>query len=283
MEKLGIITAWASGNQTANTDIASFSSSIFYDLPGTVTVDSNDKTGNISGFSNYGIRSTDLFAPGTQILSTVPLTNNTLLTDPKISLPAKDISSNEIINDYSNHRTYFTMQTNEATGTLTEISDGLLKIKKAKPITDDPDPLTKETIGNDPSNGTILFTLKAPNPLPKIDNDKRYVLMVTGKSNTPKIYLKAFVKTIDGNWERPNYTYPLVNDFTTNLYPIDTGLNGGKFDLDDLQIVISVSTNNSTTTLVDEIDISSIWITDSEGCPFAYLDVLPWLLPQYQA
>ncbi len=272
MEKLGIITAWASGNQTANTDIASFSSSIFYDLPGTVTVDSNDKTGNISGFSNYGIRSTDLFAPGTQILSTVPLTNNTLLTDPKISLPAKDISSNEIINDYSNHRTYFTMQTNEATGTLTEISDGLLKIKKAKPITDDPDPLTKETIGNDPSNGTILFTLKAPNPLPKIDNDKKYVLMVTGKSNTPKIYLKAFVKTIDGNWERPNYTYPLVNDFTTNLYPIDTGLNGGKFDLDDLQIIISVSTANSTTTLVDEIDISSIWITDSEGCPFAYLN-----------
>jgi len=43
-----------------------------YDLPGIISVSASDQNDNLAEFSNFGVKSIDLTAPGTNILSTVP-------------------------------------------------------------------------------------------------------------------------------------------------------------------------------------------------------------------
>ena len=66
-----IIAVYASGNSSADCDINSYSSSNTPLTAGKLTVNAMDSRGQVSGFSNYGRLSTDLFAPGQDILSTI--------------------------------------------------------------------------------------------------------------------------------------------------------------------------------------------------------------------
>lgn len=69
-ESAGINVVWASGNSSDNIDVTQCTSAYFYKVPGAIVVNSCGVTGRKSGFSCYGIRSTDVFAPGEEILST---------------------------------------------------------------------------------------------------------------------------------------------------------------------------------------------------------------------
>ena len=65
----GIINIFAAGNDGANNDVTPFYPSSF-NLASIVSVASSDAADNRSGFSNYGVTSVDLAAPGDGILST---------------------------------------------------------------------------------------------------------------------------------------------------------------------------------------------------------------------
>ena len=67
----GILFIAASGNDGGNADSAPMYPAA-YDLDVIVSVASTDRNDNMSGFSNYGLTSVDLGAPGSAILSTVP-------------------------------------------------------------------------------------------------------------------------------------------------------------------------------------------------------------------
>lgn len=65
----GILNVCAAGNQGRNIDPAPFYPASF-SSPGIISVASSDSNDDRSGFSNYGVTSVDLAAPGSNILST---------------------------------------------------------------------------------------------------------------------------------------------------------------------------------------------------------------------
>ncbi len=70
--RLGAVTVIATGNNALDTDRNLFTSATLATNPYAVAVNSSDATGRLSAFSNYGAYTTDLAAPGSCILSTVP-------------------------------------------------------------------------------------------------------------------------------------------------------------------------------------------------------------------
>jgi len=72
--KSGIVFVAASGNDSNNNDITPVYPAS-YDCSNIISVAATDQDDNLANFSNYGINTVDLGAPGVSILSTVP--NNT--------------------------------------------------------------------------------------------------------------------------------------------------------------------------------------------------------------
>lgn len=81
--KAGAIALVASGNSGWDNDISNSMASGFLNNPYAVVVDAANPTGTMSTFSDYGKRTTDIVAPGSQILSTVPM-------DQSVYYPEKD-------------------------------------------------------------------------------------------------------------------------------------------------------------------------------------------------
>lgn len=73
----GVVTVFAAGNSVNDLD-QTIETPSFIDSPYLLTVDSMNPAGNRSGFSNYGETMTDVFAPGSDIMSTVPATVESL-------------------------------------------------------------------------------------------------------------------------------------------------------------------------------------------------------------
>ena len=70
--KKGAISVIASGNSSSNNDELAATSTFAHTNPYAVVVDSSDMEGNPSPFSCYGQETTDLYSPGSTILSTIP-------------------------------------------------------------------------------------------------------------------------------------------------------------------------------------------------------------------
>jgi len=66
-----ILFVAAAGNETTNNDVTP-SYPANYDLPNIISVAATDQTDNLADFSNYGLTSVDVAAPGANILSTIP-------------------------------------------------------------------------------------------------------------------------------------------------------------------------------------------------------------------
>ncbi len=75
--KYGVITVYASGNSATDLDKYGTTSTLSYLDPSVITVDSNNVNGLASSFSNYGKKTTTLFAPGGGILSTIKTSKHT--------------------------------------------------------------------------------------------------------------------------------------------------------------------------------------------------------------
>jgi subtilisin family serine protease len=69
--KYGIAFVCAAGNDGKDNDSTPFYPAA-YDLPNIITVAATDANDNLASFSNYGVNSVDIAAPGAEILSTVP-------------------------------------------------------------------------------------------------------------------------------------------------------------------------------------------------------------------
>lgn len=102
----------AAGNDGVNIDLnlnQTFPAS--FNLQNIISVASIDNTGSLSGFSNYGVNSVDIAAPGSYILSTIPnnsfrVLSGTSMATPHVSgvaalllscnsnLPVKDVKAN---------------------------------------------------------------------------------------------------------------------------------------------------------------------------------------------
>lgn len=72
LNRAGVALSIASGNDSSNIDYLSDSGSYYSTLAGAVLVDAADKEGRPADFTNYGVRRSDIAAPGVDILSTVP-------------------------------------------------------------------------------------------------------------------------------------------------------------------------------------------------------------------
>lgn len=69
--KPGVVMAFAAGNSARDNDIRpNFPSS--YDLPNIISVAATDSSDNLANFSQWGLRSVDVGAPGVGVLSTLP-------------------------------------------------------------------------------------------------------------------------------------------------------------------------------------------------------------------
>ncbi|MEG0477223.1 MAG: S8 family serine peptidase [Raoultibacter sp.] len=77
--KKGVVSVFASGNESANIDIVANSSGSFINNPYAVVVNSSTMAAERSSFSNFGVATTEVFAPGSKILSTIPTTLGTYL------------------------------------------------------------------------------------------------------------------------------------------------------------------------------------------------------------
>lgn len=67
----GMLFIAAAGNDSKNTD-TSVTYPADYPIPGVLSIASSQGAGSLSSFSNYGARTVDLAAPGSNILSTLP-------------------------------------------------------------------------------------------------------------------------------------------------------------------------------------------------------------------
>lgn len=71
IDKSSMLFVAAAGNEAVNNDQApSYPAS--YDTPKVISVAAIDSSGNLASFSNFGVNSVDIAAPGTDILSTIP-------------------------------------------------------------------------------------------------------------------------------------------------------------------------------------------------------------------
>ena len=70
-EQYGVLSICATGNESANLDLGSHIPSN-YPSEGIIAVDAIDNAGSLADFSNFGAASTDLAAPGADVVSTVP-------------------------------------------------------------------------------------------------------------------------------------------------------------------------------------------------------------------
>ena len=70
--KLGIICVFASGNESSYINLLEQSTNHIWDLPNVVIVDASAENGDKASFSNFSQNQTHIFAPGVNILSTVP-------------------------------------------------------------------------------------------------------------------------------------------------------------------------------------------------------------------
>lgn len=78
----GVVSVFAAGNESTDCDNASKTVSTLRDNPYVITVNATDVGGNMAVFSNYGATTTDVAAPGVDILSTIP--TNMGKADPRL-------------------------------------------------------------------------------------------------------------------------------------------------------------------------------------------------------
>lgn len=87
--KPGIIMAFAAGNAARDNDVApNYPSN--YDLPNIIAVAATDSNDGLAGFSQWGLRSVDVGAPGVSILSTFP--NDTYGNDSGTSMATPHVA-----------------------------------------------------------------------------------------------------------------------------------------------------------------------------------------------
>jgi subtilisin family serine protease len=85
-DQKGVVVVTAAGNEGANSDVVPIYPAS-YDLPNILVVAALDPSGGLASFSNYGLHSVDLAAPGVSIYSTYPPRTYGLLSGTSMAVP----------------------------------------------------------------------------------------------------------------------------------------------------------------------------------------------------
>ena len=131
--RLGIVSCFSTGNDGKDVDLYSYTSYILREDTGVIAVNSNDSSGDKSDFSNFGVRSADVSAPGSEILSTIPVSMSGV--NPDLCLPVKDVSGNFVKDDFSSVETRFIYQPIEESS-MDIVDDGARRALRAGSLSD---------------------------------------------------------------------------------------------------------------------------------------------------
>ncbi|MBQ6967938.1 MAG: S8 family serine peptidase, partial [Lachnospiraceae bacterium] len=272
----GVVTCFASGNDSKNNDERMWDGSITKNAPSVITVNAMDRTGEPCDFTDYGIRNTHIFAPGSEIMSTIPNTLSELLLDSRYSKPVKTVSGNELYDNYYAGAKAFDYAANPANGTKIEFKDNKLVISGTDLSIKDS--ITKETIAEDEPDRAAVMTIKPKGKLKELPEGSKYSLILNRHAKAIEgitWFLMVYVKTKEGKWERPKHTYAMRETPLCEYYPLDVSRDGNAFDLDDLQIrlVLNYKPDIETDTpKLEEAVIDEFWITDAQEYPYVYLN-----------
>ncbi|MBP5608670.1 MAG: S8 family serine peptidase [Lachnospiraceae bacterium] len=268
--EVGVVTCFAAGNDNSNIDIVSDTAGLMSGSFSQICVDSATKDGERSDFSNYGVRNTDVFAPGSDILSTYPVAMSSHLPELEITKPVKDADDVQIIDEFDGEDTYFTYEANSGSSTSVSISGGELRISGTKLSGDDE--LSGETMGSIGSGRAVAVSVSANKPLPALTEGRDYSIILERKADQQNTYLMVYVKTVSGAWDRPGYSYNMGKRYSSESYLLNgTGLyTGESFDLENLNIRFVIYNSNSDVKELSGICINKLWITSDDTIPFEY-------------
>ena len=269
-ETAGIITVKATGNESLNADLTNLDPAIVSVNPAMIAVDASDRSGESAGFTNYGLRSSHIYSPGEKIMSTIPVYMDKGSDDPEFVRPIRDEDGHEVIDIYDGREVYFERMDNPYSPAKIESYGGALMITVPKLTDLEQDSITAETTGGT-DIATVVFSLKPKASLPPPKDGTKYTLYVSS-SGDPDIFLKVYVKTTDGTWERPGLTMSMSPYYQVDQYVLDTGLNGGTFDLEDLNIRITISDSQEVIEEEHVSFIDRIWISDVPAVPYNYFN-----------
>ena len=266
----GVVTCFAAGNDSNNIDIASDTTGLMSGSFSQICVDSATQNGQKSSFSNYGVRNTDVFAPGSHILSTYPVALSDYLPELEVTAPVRDGDDVLIIDDFTGENTYFDYEANSGSSTAIGIGGGELTISGT--VLSGDDELSGETMGKPGSGRAVAVSVSANKPLPALPEGGEYALALERKADQEDMYLMVYVKTVSGAWDRPAYSYNLGEDYSAETYPLNgTGLfTGEKFDLENLNFRLVIYNSTGKVGELSRICLNKIWITAAEAIPFVY-------------
>lgn len=197
----GIISCYAAGNENTNADLNT-GGLVVSDYA--INVGSIDSAGKRSPFSNYGEKSVDVMAPGSQILSAVPRL--------ELNLDAKEGMLGQYLPRYSSDN-YFYRDYN------TDISSDTITYQLVDNV-GNPVPMTATTGNGYQSNGALsiplndvqvdqAFSVEVIIPadlLPDAKDKEAYVNMMVGTDGfkTGDLAVVSYKKP-DGEWQRLGY------------------------------------------------------------------------------
>ena len=253
----GIVSVFASGNENNETDYCVTSGNDFQGKPGSIVVNCSDSLGKRADFSNYGARTTDLFAPGVDIISTG-------LKEEQLACllsPAKDASGRLMKNDFESGD-YLTLENtgNQLRGVYEIKEDSLvpgnhvLKYSARFPVKN------TEVIYE-------LFKLSAPiNERPESETGLKLVLSGCADADDTAVLVYVKSKQWDYRFVGGFYLQRAMKDMVFDLPP--------EADLDDLTFRFSIKSfseqepDKETEFYFDDIFVSS----DDDSAPYVYLD-----------
>ncbi|MCU6762740.1 Cell wall-associated protease precursor [uncultured Roseburia sp.] len=259
--KLGAVSVYGSANSAADNDKTHILSSTFVSNPYAVVVNASNSYGKLASYSCYGIRTTDIVAPGTQILSTGPefqssyypeFTNDNLFYEGfengdgslafyTTSAPKNGKRCGEIVSEKPYNGTYS------------------LKLKGSKELT---------TIYSEPMD---LTALDGFNP----DAEYRFSLSAAGGGDQGSAGLSISVKLTNGEFTSLSGPVSMDGGFESNtqaeqILPENTDYKHFQFRLDYAPVTLDFSDGFAKAELTDGyIYIDNIGI--GEGVlPFFY-------------
>ncbi len=269
MEMRGIVVVSGSGINSINLDHYLAYPSLSSAHPGNITVNVSDQSGNALERSNYGLRSTHLYAPGKKVLTTVMTSSAALLADREASPPAVDGNGTELADDYEGEETCFTYEANEGSSTSLTIGDGVLSLSGTTRGLET-DEISAETLPQGTTDRAVACSIKAP-ALPELSEGEKYHLLLTLRSEQEKLYPMVYVKTAEGGWDRPDYTDVVGKDYATFAYPLDKGLSGAAFDLEAPEFRIVYYSTDSEASM-GKLEVDALWISKAGAVPYAYVN-----------
>ncbi len=187
----GVVYVSASGNDAFDTDYVVSDNLPIATAPGKIVVNSNDGENLVSDFSNFGIRTTDVFAPGSNILSGCIESK----TFPTLMKPAKDRDGALMVNDFEGEG-YFD---------IADVSDKFdISFSTAKDPQSKDNHALKTTFTlrkGDIEQQCRLISLKPKNPNARIKEDgDQLSFIMRARSDTEDMYILAFARTRSGSY-----------------------------------------------------------------------------------